>query len=118
MSTDYAHTPSAIRHRHAKAQQVARLLYNDGLTAAQVHDMTERARLDAAHAADTRPLSTETWHLVIDLIDSMERWHQRHPNDPRGARSNPGNQHRWLPRTSPPPAHSGWDGTATEVALF
>ncbi|NUS42971.1 MAG: hypothetical protein HOQ24_04690 [Mycobacteriaceae bacterium] len=80
---DFAHTDHATRSRHEKATQLARYIWDRGITGAELLALPLTLRRKLARAAGANPPSTEeTWILVADLLSRKSAWAAAHPDHP------------------------------------
>lgn len=83
---DYAHTEYAARNRYDKAKALAKWLWEQGVTAAQLDLWTDDEWARACRAGVGRPASDETRLVVYGLMIVKEAWASAHRSDPAARR--------------------------------
>jgi len=84
--TDFGHTVQAARNRYAKAQELARYLWEAGVTAAQLDLWTDAEWARVAQSAVGRSASDDTRLVVYGLMIVKQAWAAAHPTAPGAQR--------------------------------
>lgn len=91
---DWAHTATAERSRVRKARRVARWLYDQGITAAQVPATPPGVLRAWARAAGCVPPSTpQTWVATLTALQALQSWAEANPGHPAAARRRDTTEH-------------------------
>lgn len=78
---DYAHNPHAAASRYAKAQQIARWLWAQGVTSHHLDLWTDEEWGRVCRQAVRRSASDDTRRVVLALLVVKEAWAAAHPGD-------------------------------------
>jgi len=79
---DFAHTAQAAKNRYVKAQELARHLWEAGVSAAQLDRWTDDEWARASQAAVGRSASDDTRLVVYGMMIVKEAWAAAHPGEP------------------------------------
>jgi hypothetical protein len=83
---DFGHTRQAARNRYVKAQEIARWLWEAGVTAEQLDRWTDGEWGRTSHLAVGRSASDDTRLVVYGMMIVKQAWAAAHPDEPAARR--------------------------------
>ena len=103
---DFAHTDQAARMRREKALELARYVWDRGISADELLALPDPVLRKLARAAGVHPPSTlETWRETGELLAQKAAWALRNPAHPSATAPLADEKIMWVKRPVP-----GWGG--------
>ena len=95
--SDFAHSGAATSMRRQKATNLARYVWDRGISSAELASLTDEQRRKLARAADVNPpSSSETWTVVTELLDRKDDWARANPDHPAAVRPHSDEKIMWV----------------------
>ena len=102
---DYSRTAHADTNRAEKARTLAHWCWHHAIPTGDVQGWDPPTRRRVARTTGVNPPNrlSPTWDLVASLLDQMDGWATRHPDDPRAQQRHADERPDWThPKEGPP----------------